>query len=352
MYRLKIETLTFYFKRTESTIPETLCKGLVKTMTKRLLTAFFLVCASLTLATAGSYPSRPITLIVPFAAGGPTDTLARTLAQPLSKILGQTVVVEDVSGAGGSIGVERVVRAAPDGYSLVLGNWSTNVLNGAIYDLHYDLLKDLEPVVLLPSSPQLIVSKESVPAKNLNDLMVWLKSNKAIVGTAGVGSAGHVSGLFFQHVTGIPISFVPYRGAGPAMQDLLGGHIDVMFDQASNSLPAVRAGRIKAYAVTSSTRLASAPDIPTVDEAGLPHFYVSVWHGLWAPKGTPAEVVSKLNAAVVKALADPSLQKQFAALGQDEPKDNQLTPAALGALQKAEIDKWWPLLKQARIKSE
>lgn len=321
-------------------------------MSKRFPIAFLMVCACFSWASAAPYPTRTITMIVPFAAGGPTDTLARSLAQPLSKILGQSVVIEDVTGAGGSIGVERVVRAAPDGYTVGIGNWSTHVLNGAIYDLHYDLLKDLEPVVLLPSSPQLIVAKETVPAKDLNELVAWLRMNKAVVGTAGVGSAGHVSGLLFQKTTGVPISFVPYRGAGPAMQDLLGGHIDVMFDQASNSLPAFRAGKIKAFAVTSSTRLAIAPEIPTVDEAGLPGFYVSVWHGLWVPKGTPADIISKLNAAVAQALADASLQKHFAALGQDEPKGDQLRPSALATLQKAEINKWWPILKQAHIKSE
>src|SRR6185437_1534912 len=283
-YRLKIQTLAFYCNQPKPTTSNVVIAATPhprrETMITRLLAVFLMVCGWIPLAGAESYPNRPITLIVPFAAGGPTDTLARSLSQPLSKNLGQSVVIEDVSGAGGSIGVERAVRAAPDGYTVVLGNWSTNVLNGTIYDLHYDLLKDLEPVVLLPSSPQLIVSKNSIPAKNLIELIGWLKTNKAVIGTAGVGSAGHVSGIFFQNVTGIPISFVPYRGAGPAMQDLLGGHIDVMFDQASNSLPEVRAGKIKAYAVTSATRLAAAPDIPTVDEAGLPHFYVSVWHGL------------------------------------------------------------------------
>ena len=321
-------------------------------MTKRLLIAFLVMCASSVASDAAPYPTRPVTIIVPFAAGGPTDTLARSLSQPIGKILGQTVVVENLSGAGGTIGVERVVRAAPDGYTVGIGNWSTHVINGALYDLHYDLLKDLEPVAVLPGSPQLIVSKIALPAKTLGDLIAWLKANKPIFGTAGVGSASHASGLLFQNITGIPISFAQYRGTGPAIQDLMGGHIDVMFDQASNSLPNVRAGAIKAYAVTKNTRLASAPDIPTVDEAGLPGFYVSVWHGLWVPKGTPPEVVSKLNAAVVQALADPGLQKHFIELGLDVPERVGLSPLALTALQKREIDKWWPIIRAANAKPQ
>jgi tripartite-type tricarboxylate transporter receptor subunit TctC len=319
---------------------------------KPLQLAFALVAFTCTAPVmAQTFPAKPVTLVVPFAAGGPTDTLARTLAGPMGVALGQPIVVENVTGAGGSIGVGHVIHAAPDGYTVSIGNWSTNVLNGEIYDLPYDLIKDLEPVALLPSAPQLIVAKKSMPPKNLGELIRWLKERQAAVGTAGVGSAGHVSGLLFQKITGASFSFVHYRGAGPAMLDLLGERLDVMFDQASNSLPNVKAGTIKAYAVTRKTRLASAPDIPTVDEAGLPGFYISVWSGLWVPKGTPAGVVAKLNAAAVKALADPQLQKTFAALGQDLPRPDQHTPAALAKLQKAEIDKWWPLLKAANVKA-
>jgi tripartite-type tricarboxylate transporter receptor subunit TctC len=245
-----------------------------------------------------------------------------------------------------------VVYAAADGYTVSIGNWSTHVLNGAIHTLQYDLLNDLAPVVLLPSAPQLIVAKGALPAANFGELVTWLKANTANVGTAGVGSATHVSGLLFQNIAKTQFAFVSYRSGGAALQDLVAGHVDLMFDQASNSLPQIRAGAIKAYAVTSKSRLASAPEIPTVDEAGLPGFYISVWNGLWVPKGTAPDVIAKLNSAAVKAMATPSLQKRFADLGQAQVPPDQQSPAALGAFQKAEIDKWWPILKAANIKGQ
>jgi tripartite-type tricarboxylate transporter receptor subunit TctC len=305
-------------------------------------------------AGAQVYPSRAITLVVPFSAGGPTDALARILAGPMRQALGQPVIIENVTGAGGTIGVGRVARSAPDGYTMSLGIWPTHVLNGAIYTLQYDVQKDFEAVALLASNPQLIVAKNSMPAKNLDELIAWLKANpgKATQGTVGAGSSQHISGVFFQRATGTQFQFVPYRGAAPAVQDLIGGHIDLMFDQASSSLPHVRGGEIKAYAVAAHTRLASAPDIPTVDEAGLPGFYISVWAGMWAPRGTPKDVIAKLNTAVVAALSDPSVRQKLAELGQEIPPREQQTPAALSALQKAEIDKWWPIIKAANIKAE
>jgi tripartite-type tricarboxylate transporter receptor subunit TctC len=320
----------------------------------RIVAGCVLLWGGIAAAPAQVYPSRPITMVVPFAAGGPVDTVARILSEPMRATLGQSIIVENVTGAAGSIGVGRVARAAPDGYTLSIGHWSTHVVNGAIYPLPYDLLRDLEPIVLLPSNPMIVVSKSAVPAKNLNEFVGWIKANegKVSAGTAGAGSATHVAGVYFQNVTGTRFQFVPYRGTGPALQDLVAGQIDFIVDQASNSLQHVRDGKIRAYAVTASARLPSAPDIPTVAEAGLPSLDISVWYGLWAPKGTPKETIAKLNAAAVQALSEPAVRQRFAELGLDMPPRDRLTPEALAAYQKAEIEKWWPVIKGANIKTE
>jgi tripartite-type tricarboxylate transporter receptor subunit TctC len=321
---------------------------------KKLLVAAAAVLTIVTSAAAQDYPSRPVVMVVPFAAGGPTDVVARILAEGMRASLGQPVLIENVTGAAGSIAVGRVARAAPDGYTLSIGHWSTYVVNGAIYKLPYDLLTDLAPVSLLVSNPQLIVANPKVPATDLKSLAEWIKSNpnKVSAGTAGAGSASHIGGIYFQNFSHTSFLFVPYRGTGPAMQDLISGQIQLMIDQSSNSLPQVRNKLIKAYAVTSKTRLAVAPDIPTVDEAGMPGFYISVWHGLWVPKDTPKPIIAKLAAAVRAAFADPATRKRFLDLGQEIPPVEQQTPEALGAYQKAEIEKWWPLIKAAYIKVE
>jgi tripartite-type tricarboxylate transporter receptor subunit TctC len=304
------------------------------------------------LARAQTFPSRSITLIVPFAAGGPTDVLARILAEHMRGTLGQTVVIENVTGASGAIAGLRAARATPDGTTITIGHWGTHVLNGAVYSLQYDVLNDFEPVALVGNGPQLIIGKPTLPATNLHELVGWLKDNKATAGTAGAGSGAHVAGVFFQNLTDTSFSFVPYRGAGPALNDLMAGHIDIMFDQATNSLPQVRGGTVKAYAVTSRTRLASAPDIPTVDEAGVPGLYIAYWHAIWAPKNTPGDVIAILNAAVRVALADPAVQRRFLELGQETPPPDKQTAAALKEHQTAEIAKWWPIVKAANIKAE
>lgn len=291
-------------------------------------------------------------MVVPFSAGGPTDLLGRILAERMGRALGQTVIVENFTGAGGFIGVGRVARAAPDGYTIVIGHWSTHVVNAVVYKLPYDVFDDFAPVALIASNPQLIVSNNAVPAKNLRELIAWVKANPdgMAVGTGGIGTASHVGGVYFQNRIGAKLQFVPYRGAAPAMVDLLSGQVDMMFDQVSNSLPLVRSGRLRAYAVTSAARLAAAPEIPTVDEAGLPGLHISVWHGIWAPRGTPGPVVSKLNAAIVESLADPDVQGRLAELGQEIPARERQTPMALRAHHKAEIEKWWPLIEAAGIK--
>ncbi len=321
---------------------------------KSLLAAVALLAGSIPAASGQTFPSRPVTLVVPFAAGGPVDTIARILSVPMAKTLGQPVLVESVTGAAGTLGVGRVARAAPDGYTLSIGHWSTHVISGAVYPIQYDLLKDLEPLAMIAANPMLIVASASVPAGNLKELLAWLKSNpgKASAGTAGAGSASHVGGVYFRDASGTKFEFIPYRGTAPAMQDLVAGRIDLMVDQASNSIPQVRGGRIKAYAVTAKTRLAAAPDIPTVDEAGLPGLYVSVWYGIWAPGKTPRDIVARLNSAIVAALADSTVRQRLAELGQEIPPREQQTPEYLAAYHKAEIEKWWPLVKAAGIKGE
>jgi tripartite-type tricarboxylate transporter receptor subunit TctC len=305
-------------------------------------------------AAAQPYPSRPVTMIVPFAPGGPTDTIARIMAEHMRGSLGQPVVIENVSGAGGSIGVARVARAAPDGYTLSVGNLSSHVMNGAVYSLPYDLIADFAPIGLLSFQPMLFVARKSLPASNLKEFLVWLKANagNATIGIQGIGTAGHVFSVFFQKEIDTPLALVPYRGAGPAMQDLVAGQIDCMIDTPTNSLPQVRAGSIKAYAVTAEERLPSAPDIPTVDETGLPGFHFSFWQALWAPKDTLVTAIAALNSAVAAGLADPAVSKRFAEQGQEVPPMAQRTPQALGAYHKAEIDKWWPIVKAANIKPE
>jgi tripartite-type tricarboxylate transporter receptor subunit TctC len=304
------------------------------------------------LTNAQAYPSRPITIVVPFPAGGSTDVIGRILAERMRVVLGQTIIIENVGGAGGSIGVGRVARAAPDGYTLDIGQWDTHVANGATYSLSYDLQNAFEPIALISSNPLLILAKKAMPADDLKGLIAWLKANPDKASMAIPTAGSNVAGILFQKETGTRFQLVPYRGGGPAIQDLVAGQIDLLIVQAAVALPQVRAGAIKAYAATASNRFAAAPSIPTVDEAGLPGLHISGWFGLYAPKGTPRAIVDRLNAAVTDALADATVRSRLADVGQEISPRAQQTPEALGAFTKAEIEKWWPIIKAANIKGE
>jgi tripartite-type tricarboxylate transporter receptor subunit TctC len=306
-------------------------------------------------ASAQGYPTRPVTFIVPYGAGGPVDTMARTMSEAMRTSLGQPIVIENITGANGTIGVGRAVKAAPDGYTVSIGNWPSHITNGAIYNLSYDIQRDFVPVARLPQNPYIAVVRKDHPAKDFKALIAWLKANpdKATEGTAGLGSGQHISGVYFQKITGTKFQFVPYKaGSAEIIRDIIAGQIDFTFDQAITSLSHIKGGNVKGYAVTSDKRLEAAPDIPTVDEAGAPGVYISTWYGLWVPKGTPQEVVDKLGAAARAAMADPAVRQRLISLGQQIPPPEQQTAAALVAWQKAEIEKWHPLIKEAGIKVE
>lgn len=324
-------------------------------MLRNALRTFAAVIAALfaTAALAQGYPARTIVMIVPFSAGGPTDTLGRLLAERMSKSLGQTIVVENVAGAGGTIAINRVKQSAPDGYTIILGHLGTHVLAPFVQGLQVDYVSEFEPIGMVATNPQVMVSKNDLPPKDLKALIEYAKANpgKVSYGTGGPGTPSHVMAVYFGTQVA-PLNIVHYKGAGPAMQDIMAGHVDLTFDQAATALTQVRAGRVRAYAVTAKTRLASAPDIPTVDEAGLPGFYMSIWHALWAPKGTPRDVVAKLNGAMKEALADAAIRKRFSDLGQEIPSPEQQAPEALRAHHKAETDKWGPVIKAANIQAQ
>jgi len=305
-------------------------------------------------AAADDYPSRPITMIIPLAPGGSTDVLGRIMAQSMRATLGQPVIVENTAGAAGTIGVTRAERSDPDGYTVLWGMWGTNVANGAIYNLDFDMLKDFEPIALVATQPFLIDARKTMPANNLKELVAWLKQNgdKTTMGTSGVGSPSHVAGVLMENMLGLKWQMVSYRSAGLATQDLVAGITDIQLDTPAVSLPHVKSGALKAYAVTAKNRIAVAPDIPTTDEAGMPGYYFSFWHAMWAPRGTPKPIIAKLNAAVVAALADPQTRKRLTDLAQDIYPREQQTPEALRAFQTAEVEKWYPIIKAAGIKAQ
>ena len=320
---------------------------------KKLFVALAFIAATVASAAAQTFPSRPITMIVPFPPGGLSDVVGRIAAEGMRASLGQSIVIENIGGATGSIGTGRVARAAPDGYTLVVGIWNTHVANAVTYALPYDVVEDFAPVALLADAPLLLLAKKAIPANDLKELIAWLKANpNQSMGTVGAGSPVHLLGVLLQQQTGTRFGLVAYRGASLVIQDLVAGHIDITIANPATALPQVRAGAIKAFAVTAKNRLAVAPDIPSMDEAGLPGLHFSLWAGLFAPKGTPKDIVDKLNAAAVSTMADPTTRQKLVGQGFEIPPREQQTPEALGAYQKAEIGKWWPIIKAAGIKAE
>ncbi len=321
---------------------------------KKLIVALALMVASIGGAAAQTYPTRPITMIAPFPAGGPSDALARILSEPIRAALGQPVVIENVAGAGGNIGIGRLARAAPDGYTVGIGQWSTHVVNAVTYSLQYDVLHDFEPIALLAITPQLIIARKNFPANNVKELVGWLMANpdKASAATVGAAGGAQVTGVYFQQATGTRFAFVPYRGGAPAMHDLVSGQVDIMFDQGANALGQLRNEAIKAFAVLTKDRWSALPDVPSIDEAGMPSLHVSYWHGLWAPKGTPKDIIAKLNAALVDGLADPAVRQRLAGIGQEVWPRALQTAEALAAHHKAETEKWWPIIRASNLKAE
>ena len=303
-------------------------------------------------AQAPTYPSRAVTIISPYPPGGSTDTIARIMAERMRSSLGQTIVVENVGGAGGSIGAGRVARAAPDGYTINIGQWDNHVANGVVYSLNYDLQKDFEPIGLLSINPQLILGRKGLPADDMKGLIAWMRANPGKATLANQQASAQTAGVLLQQLTGTSILLVPYRGGGPAMQDLIAGHIDLLVIQAAAAMPQVRAGTIKAFVNLAPSRSPVVPGIPSADEAGVPGLHLPGWFGFFAPKGTPKDVIAKLNAAMVQALADPAVRARFSDLGLDVASREQQTPEGFAAFHKAEIEKWWPIIKAAGIKAE
>jgi tripartite-type tricarboxylate transporter receptor subunit TctC len=313
-----------------------------------------MVCVFSGAAVSQPWPSRPVAIVVPFAAGGPTDLLARIISEPMRRYLGQTVVVDNVSGAGGSIGVARVARAAANGYTVSIGHWGTHVVNGAYYKLDFDLLKDLDPVGMFADNPQVVISNNAVPVRDMKDLVAWIKGNpdKLRFGTAGVGGASHMAAIYLLNRIGARTEYIAYRGGAPVMSALLGGEVNLYMAVVAAAVQQTRLGKVRAYMVTAKSRQSAAPEIPAADEVGMPGLYTSVWHALWVPRGTPREANMKLNAALVDAIGNPDVRKRFVDLGQEIPPREGLSQQSLASHHKAEIDKWWPLIREAGLKAE